>query len=191
VVPFPIIGFLLSGLHFDGARAHVKQQVQVAIQELHGKEVYFCVLLAPRILPLLGFSMSKEDQAIGLSGAEVEGDGAHTFSVPLGQADVSLRGLKVDGVQRSHILTLEHNFAIDFHLGVPNPGQARQLQTDVIILINNLSKAKQKCHMNQSCKSYPSITHWAPGKVIREEASGHNSLKQHEKHDTQDSEKHL
>lgn len=95
--------------------------------------------------------MSEEDQAIGLSGAEVKGDGAHAFGVPFGQADVSLRGLKVDGVQCSHILTLEYNFPVDFHLGVPNPGQARQLQTDVIILINDLSKAN-KCHMNQSCK---------------------------------------
>uniref|UniRef100_A0A2K6JWX0 Uncharacterized protein n=2 Tax=Rhinopithecus TaxID=542827 RepID=A0A2K6JWX0_RHIBE len=180
MVPFPIIGFLLSGFHFDGARAHVKQQVQVAIKELHGKEVYFCVLLAPSILPLLGLSMSEEDQAIGLSGTEVKGDGAHTLSVPLRQTDVSLWGLEVDGVQCGHILTLKHNFAIDFHLGIPNSGQARQLQTDVIILINNLSKAKQKCHVNQSCKQYLSITHWAPGKMTQEEASGHSS-KQHEK----------
>ena len=87
--------------------------------------------------------MSEEDQAVGLSGAKVKGDRAHAFGIPLGQADVSLWGLKVDGVQCSHILTLEYYLTIDLHLGVPNPGQARQLQTDVIILINNLSKVKQ------------------------------------------------
>lgn len=143
MVPFPIVGFLLSGFHFDGARAHVKQQVQVAVKEFHGKEVHLGVLLAPSILPLLGLAMSEEDETVGLGGTEVKGDGTHAFGVPLGQADISLWGLKVDGVQCGHILTLEYNFAIDFHLGIPNPGQARQLQTDVIILINNLSKAKQ------------------------------------------------
>lgn len=146
MVPFSIVGFLLSGFHFDGARAHVKQQVQVAIKEFHGKEVHFGVLLAPSILPLLGLAMGEEDQAIGLSGAEVKGDGTHAFGVPFGQADISLWGLKVDGVQRGHVLALENNFTIDFHLGIPDPGQARQLQTNVIILINNLSKAKQVPH---------------------------------------------
>uniref|UniRef100_A0A8D2DJS0 Uncharacterized protein n=1 Tax=Sciurus vulgaris TaxID=55149 RepID=A0A8D2DJS0_SCIVU len=186
VVPFPVIGFLLSGFHFDGAGAHVKQQVQIAIEKFHSKEVNFCVLLTPSILSLLGLAVSEEDQAIGLSGAEVKGDRAHSFGVPLGQADVSLWGLKVDGVQCGHILTLEYNFTIDFHFCVPNPCQTRQLQTDVIILINNLSKVKHTCHMNQSCKQYPSITHWAPRTNIQEEASGHNSLK-HEKHETQPS----
>uniref|UniRef100_A0A8C6IKB8 Uncharacterized protein n=1 Tax=Mus spicilegus TaxID=10103 RepID=A0A8C6IKB8_MUSSI len=127
MVPFPIIGFLLSGLHFDGARAHVKQQIQVAIKKFHSKEVNFCVLLAPDIFPFLRLPVSEENQAVGLSGAKVKGNGAHTFGVPLGQADVSLWGLKVDGIQCGHVLTLEHNFTIDFHLGVSNPGQARQL----------------------------------------------------------------
>lgn len=163
MVPFPIVGFLLSGFHFDGARAHVKQQVQVAIQEFHGKEVHFGVLLAPNILPLLGLAMSEEDQAVGLGGAEVKGDGTHAFGIPLGQAYISLGGLKVDGVQRGHILTLEYNFPIDFHLGIPNPGQARQLQTDVIIFINNLSKAKRVPYESILQTNHPSLT-GHPGK---------------------------
>lgn len=143
MVPFPIIGLLLSGFYFNGAWAHVQQQVQIAIKEFHSKEVHLGVLLAPNILPLLGFAMSEEDQAIWLGGTEVEGDGTHAFGVPFGQTYVSLWGLEVDRVQCGHILTLEYNFPVDFHLGIPNPGQTRQLQTDVIILVNNLSKAKQ------------------------------------------------
>lgn len=142
MVPFPIVGFLLSSFHFNGARAHVQQQVQIAIKEFHSKEVHLGVLLTPHILPLLGLAMREEDQAIWLGGTEIKGDRTHAFGVPFRQTYISLWGLEVDGVQCGYILTLEYDFTIDFHLGIPNPGQARQLQTDVIILINNLSKAK-------------------------------------------------
>uniref|UniRef100_A0ABI7YBF7 Uncharacterized protein n=1 Tax=Felis catus TaxID=9685 RepID=A0ABI7YBF7_FELCA len=145
--------------------AHVKQQVEVAIEEFHSKEVHLGVLLAPSILPLLGFAVSEEDQAVGLGGAEVKGDGTHAFGVPLGQTDVRLWGLEVDGVQCGHILTLEYNLPIDLHLGVPNPGQARQLQTDVIILINNLSKAKQVPYESilQTVTIHCSLGTWVKG----------------------------
>uniref|UniRef100_A0A3Q0SW06 Uncharacterized protein n=1 Tax=Amphilophus citrinellus TaxID=61819 RepID=A0A3Q0SW06_AMPCI len=52
------------------------QQVQMAIKHLN----------------------SKEEKAIGLSGAKVKGDGAGLFSIPLVEDDKRLRRLESDGV---------------------------------------------------------------------------------------------
>uniref|UniRef100_A0A3Q4H961 Uncharacterized protein n=1 Tax=Neolamprologus brichardi TaxID=32507 RepID=A0A3Q4H961_NEOBR len=58
------------------------QQVQMAIQHLDSKE----------------FAMAEKEKAVGLSGAEVKGDGACLFSIPLVEDDVRLRRLKSDGI---------------------------------------------------------------------------------------------
>uniref|UniRef100_A0A667X6P3 Uncharacterized protein n=1 Tax=Myripristis murdjan TaxID=586833 RepID=A0A667X6P3_9TELE len=79
VVPGTIIDF-----------AHVQEQVQAAIKQLHRKEIH----LAKGFLTLLGLAMGEEDETIGLCGAEVEGDGSHPLGVPFGEADVGLWGLK-------------------------------------------------------------------------------------------------
>uniref|UniRef100_A0A8C1YBN9 Uncharacterized protein n=1 Tax=Cyprinus carpio TaxID=7962 RepID=A0A8C1YBN9_CYPCA len=85
VVPFPIIDFFVDGTGFGGARAHVKQKVQVAVQHLNGKEIHLQGFGALWVFLLLrlGFSVAEEEKAIGLSGAEVEGDGTGFFGGPL------------------------------------------------------------------------------------------------------------
>ena len=100
------------------------------------------VLLAARgFLALLGLAVGEEDEAVGLGGAKVEGDGAHALGVPLGQADVGLGGLEGDGVQGGHVLALEDHVALDLHLGVHDAGQAGKLQTDVVVLVNHLGRS--------------------------------------------------
>uniref|UniRef100_A0A3Q2CGP9 Uncharacterized protein n=1 Tax=Cyprinodon variegatus TaxID=28743 RepID=A0A3Q2CGP9_CYPVA len=84
VVPHPIIDFSLGGLNFDCSRAHVQKQVQPSIQQLHRKEVHLVVLLPLHITSVLS--------------AEVKGDGADAFGVPLRQGEKGVRGLEIDGV---------------------------------------------------------------------------------------------
>lgn len=82
--------------------------------------------------------MGEEYQSVGFSGAEIKGDGAHTFSVPLWQGKVGVWGLKVDGVHSGNIFTLEYHITLEFHLGVNNAGKAGELQPDVVVLIHHL-----------------------------------------------------
>ncbi|CAG5928290.1 unnamed protein product [Menidia menidia] len=140
VVPGAIVDFGLGGFDFDGPGAHVQQQVQPAIQQLHGEEVHLVVLLALGVPPVLGLTVREEDQPVGLGGAEVEGDGAHPFGVPFGQRKVGVRGLEVDGVQGGYVFTLENHVPLEFHLWVHYAGQAGQLQPD-------------RCH----CVSHPPL----------------------------------
>lgn len=82
------------------------------------------VLLASQSLfALLGFAMGEQDEAIWLGGAEVKRNGSHSLGVPLGEADVSLGGLKGNGVQGGHILTLVGHITLDLHLRVHNSSQ--------------------------------------------------------------------
>lgn len=85
MVPFPIIDLFVDGTGFRGARAHVEQKVQVAIQHLYGEEIHLQRLgtLGVFLLLRLGFSVTKEEQAVGLGGAEVKRDGASFFGRPL------------------------------------------------------------------------------------------------------------
>uniref|UniRef100_A0A8C9FCF5 Uncharacterized protein n=1 Tax=Pavo cristatus TaxID=9049 RepID=A0A8C9FCF5_PAVCR len=91
-------------------------------------------------------------------------DGAHPFGVPFGQTNICLRCLKADGVQCSHILTYKFHFSIDLHLSITNPCQARQLQTNVIILINNLSDTKKNI-IHQSCILYKYSNYLQPWEI--------------------------
>lgn len=96
------------------------------------------LLAAGSIFALLGFAMGEEDEAIGLSCAEIKRDGSHPLGVPLGEADVGLGGLEGNGIQSGHVLTLVGYLSLDFHLRVHNPSQAGQLEPDVIVLIYHL-----------------------------------------------------
>lgn len=140
MVPGAIVDLCLCGLDLDGAGAHVQQQVQPSIQQLHCKEVHLVVLLALRVPPVLGFAVGEEYQPVGLRRSEVKGDGAHALGVPLRQGQVGVRGLEVDGVEGGNILTLEHHIALELHLGVHDAGEAGQLQADVVVLVHHLRK---------------------------------------------------
>uniref|UniRef100_A0A3Q3IHZ4 Uncharacterized protein n=1 Tax=Monopterus albus TaxID=43700 RepID=A0A3Q3IHZ4_MONAL len=94
VVPGAVSDLSLCSLDLDGARAHIQEQVQPPIQQLHCKEIHLVVLLALCVPSVLGLAVGKEYQPVGLGCAEVKGDGAHTFGVPLWQGKVGVRGLK-------------------------------------------------------------------------------------------------
>lgn len=143
MVPGAVVDLCLRGLDLNCSRAHVQQQVQPPVQQLHGKEVHLVVLLALGVPAVLGLAVGEEDQPVGLGGAEVEGDGAHALGVPFGQGQVGFRRLEVDGVQRGDIFTLEDHVALEFHLGVHNAGQAGQLQPDVVVLVHHLGEEMQ------------------------------------------------
>lgn len=96
------------------------------------------LLAAGGVFALLRFSMGEEDQAVGLRGAKVKGDGSRPLGVPLGEADEGFRGLKGNGVQSGHILTFVRNLTHDLHLRVHDPSQAGQLQANVIVLVDHL-----------------------------------------------------
>lgn len=124
MVPRPVVDFILRCFDLDGTRAHVQEQVQTPVQQLHCEKVHLGVLLAPGGLSVLRLAVSEQDQAVGLRGAEVERDGAHALGVPLGKADVGLRRLERDGVQSGHVLALKHNISLDLHLRVHDARQA-------------------------------------------------------------------
>ena len=138
MVPLPIVDFPVDRPGLGGAGAHVQQQVEVPVQHLNGKEVHLEDLRALGVLHLLGLAVAKEEQAVGLGGAEVEGDGAGLFGVPLAEGDVGLRRLEGDGVQGGDILALEGHHPVHLHLHVSLLSQPGQLQPHIIVLIHNL-----------------------------------------------------
>uniref|UniRef100_A0A672ZAM2 Uncharacterized protein n=1 Tax=Sphaeramia orbicularis TaxID=375764 RepID=A0A672ZAM2_9TELE len=82
MVPGSVVDLGLRSFDLDGARAHVQQQVQPSVQQLHGKEVHLVVFLALCVPPVLRLPVGEEYEPVGFRGAEVEGDGAHAFGVP-------------------------------------------------------------------------------------------------------------
>ncbi len=112
----------------------------MAIEHFNGKEVHLESLGALGILRLLlGLAMAEEEKAVGLCGAEVEGDGACFLSVPLVEDDKRLWRLECDGVQSGHVLALEGHSAMDLHLGITQLGQPGQLKSHVIVFVHNLN----------------------------------------------------
>ncbi|KAJ0027050.1 hypothetical protein NQD34_018050, partial [Periophthalmus magnuspinnatus] len=144
VVPVPIVDLCLRRFHFDGPGAHIQQQEQPSVQQLHGEEVHLGVLLTLGVPPVLSFALGEEDEPVGFGGAEVERDRSHSFGVPLGQRQRRLRTLEADGVQSGNVLALKDNVALKFHFGVDDAGQTRQLQADVIVLVHHLDKKQMK-----------------------------------------------
>uniref|UniRef100_A0A4W4FJ78 Uncharacterized protein n=1 Tax=Electrophorus electricus TaxID=8005 RepID=A0A4W4FJ78_ELEEL len=140
VVPLAVVDLLVDRPRLGGARAHVQQQIQVSVQHLDGEEVHLQCEGALGLLGLLlGPPVAEEQQAIGLRGAEVEGDGARLLGVPLVQGNEGLRGLKRDGVKSGHVLTLEGHHTMDLHLVVALQSQPGELQSHVVVFVYHLS----------------------------------------------------
>lgn len=140
MVPGAVIDLRLRGLDLDGAGAHVQQQVEPSVQQLHRKEVHLVVLLALWVPAVLGLAVGEEYQPVWFRGAEVKGDGAHAFGVPFRQGQVGVRGLKVDGVEGGNVFALEDHVTLEFHLGIHDAGEAGQLQADIVVLVHHLEK---------------------------------------------------
>lgn len=143
MVPLSIIDFLVDRPGFGSSGAHIKQQVQMAVQHLNGKEVHFGSLGNLRVFWLrLGFPVAEEQKAVGLRGAEVKGDGARLLGVPFVENNERLGCLKRDGVQGGHVLTFKSHSAMDLHLGIAQLGQPGQFESHVIVFVHNLEKNK-------------------------------------------------
>lgn len=139
MVPLAVVDLLVHCPGLGGPRAHIQQQVQVAVQHLDGKEVHLETLGTFRVFGLLlGLAVTKEQEAVGLGGAEVEGDGARLLGVPLVEDDERLWRLERDGVQRGHVLALEGHRALYLHLRVAQLGQPGQLQPHVVVFVHDL-----------------------------------------------------
>uniref|UniRef100_A0A6I8QHF6 Uncharacterized protein n=1 Tax=Xenopus tropicalis TaxID=8364 RepID=A0A6I8QHF6_XENTR len=61
----------------------------IGLFKFNCKKIHLGVLLAPDILSVLRFTVGEKDEAVGLCGAEVKGDGTHAFGVPLRKADIA------------------------------------------------------------------------------------------------------
>uniref|UniRef100_A0A673BKG7 Secreted protein n=1 Tax=Sphaeramia orbicularis TaxID=375764 RepID=A0A673BKG7_9TELE len=88
MAPFPVIDLLVAGLQLCFSRAHIDQQVQIPIQQLHGKVI--SLQLPPRLLLFgtLWATVAEQKKPAGLCCAEVKGDGSSFLGVPLRQRDV-------------------------------------------------------------------------------------------------------
>uniref|UniRef100_A0A674PDP7 Uncharacterized protein n=1 Tax=Takifugu rubripes TaxID=31033 RepID=A0A674PDP7_TAKRU len=82
VAPLAVVQPRVPGLHLDAPGAHVHDQIQEPVHQLHGEEVGPLLLVGRR--PLLA-AVAEQQQAAGLRGAEVKGDGARLLRVPPGQ----------------------------------------------------------------------------------------------------------
>lgn len=140
VVPLAVAQLIVTGFRLDAARAHVHDQVEESVQQLHGKEVGPGLPVGLRPLQA---AVTEEQQAAGLRGAKVEGYGAGSLGVPPGQCQEGGRRVKGDGLQGLHLLTPEHQVAVDGDPGVMLLRQPGQLQTELIVLVNNLEKNRR------------------------------------------------
>ena len=122
VAPFPVIDLLVAGLQLCFSRAHINQQVQVPVQQLHGKVISLQLPTGLLLFGTLRTAVAEQQEAAGLCGAEVKGDRSRLLRVPLWQGDVGLRGLKGDGVQSRHVLAAEHQVAIQGYFRVTLDG---------------------------------------------------------------------
>uniref|UniRef100_A0A3Q3L3Y3 Uncharacterized protein n=1 Tax=Labrus bergylta TaxID=56723 RepID=A0A3Q3L3Y3_9LABR len=84
MAPFPIIDLLVAGLQLCFPRAHINQQVQIPVQQLHGKVISLQLPAGLLLLGSLRAPVAEQQEAAGLCGAEVERDGSRLLGVPLG-----------------------------------------------------------------------------------------------------------
>lgn len=138
MAPIPIIDLLVAGLQLCFPGAHVNQQVQIPVQQLHCEVISLQLPARLLLFRALRSAVAEEQESAGLCGAEVKGDGACLLCVPFGQRDVGLGGLEGDGVQRCHIFTTEHKVAVQGNFGVPLDGQPGKLELEVIVLVHHL-----------------------------------------------------
>lgn len=138
MAPFSIIDFLVAGFEFDAAGAHVHQQVQKSIQQLHGKII--CLHLTSRSLffGALRFPVTEQQQSAGLRGAEIKGYGAGFLRVPARQSDVRLGRFKRHRVESRYILAAEHQITVQTDLRVSLDGQTGQFKFEIIVLVDDL-----------------------------------------------------
>lgn len=108
MAPFPVVDLLVAGLQLCFSRAHINQQVQIPIQQLHGKVISLQLPTGLLLFGALRAAVAEQQESAGLRSAEVEGDRARLLGVPLWQGDVGLGGLEGDGVQGRHVLAAEH-----------------------------------------------------------------------------------
>ena len=141
MAPLPVRQPEAAGLHLDAAGAHVHQQVQEAVQELHG-EVVGARLAVGRRRPLA--ALAEQQQAAGLGGAEVEGDGAGPLGAPAGQRQVGGGRVERHGLRGRHVVAAESQVAVDAHLGVALLGEARQLQPELVVLVDHLEGGERR-----------------------------------------------
>uniref|UniRef100_A0A8C9SG15 Uncharacterized protein n=1 Tax=Scleropages formosus TaxID=113540 RepID=A0A8C9SG15_SCLFO len=159
VTPLAIVDLLVAGLHLDAAGAHVHEQVEEAIEQLDGEVVGLELAVGTLLLGALQAAVAEEQQAAGLRGAEVEGDGACLLGVPPGEGDVGLGGLEGDRVKGCDVLAAEHQVPVQADLGVSLDGQAGQLQLEVIVLVDHLRREAACCaSVFPHCESHTNIT---------------------------------
>lgn len=147
MAPIPVIDLLVAGLQLCFPGAHVNQQVQIPVQQLHGEVISLQLPTGLLLFGALRSAVAEQQESAGLRGAEVKGDGARLLCVPLGQRDVGLRGLEGDGIQRCHILATEHEVAVQGYFGVPLDGQPGKLEFEVVVLVHHLDGSSHKVTM--------------------------------------------
>jgi len=143
MAPIPVVDLLVAGFQLCFPRAHIDQQVQIALQQLHGEVIGLQLPTGLLLFGTLRTSVAEQQEAAGLRGAEVKGDGSRLLGVPLRQRDEGLGGLEGDGVQGRHVLAAEHQVAAQGDLGVALDGQLGQLQLEVVVLVHHLESGAQ------------------------------------------------
>uniref|UniRef100_A0A3Q1G860 Uncharacterized protein n=1 Tax=Acanthochromis polyacanthus TaxID=80966 RepID=A0A3Q1G860_9TELE len=103
MAPFPIIDLLVAGFELCFPGAHIDHL------QLPTGLLLFRTLRA---------TVAEQQKTAGLCSAKVKGDRSCLLSVPLGQGNVGLGGLKGYRVQGCHVLTSEHQIAIQGDFGV-------------------------------------------------------------------------
>uniref|UniRef100_A0A8C4IFB3 Uncharacterized protein n=1 Tax=Dicentrarchus labrax TaxID=13489 RepID=A0A8C4IFB3_DICLA len=123
MAPLPIIDLLVAGLQLCFPRAHINQQVQIPVQQLHSKVISLQLPTGLLLFGTLRAAVAEQQEATGLRSAKVEGDRACLLGVPLGQGNKGLWGLKGDRVQGCHVLAAEHQVAVQGYFRVSLNGQ--------------------------------------------------------------------
>lgn len=113
MAPLAIINPLVAGFDLDAARAHIHDQVEKSLHQLDGEEVGAGFPVGDRTLQA---AMAEQQQAAGLRGAEVKGNGARLLCIPPGQRQVGVRRVKGDRLQSLHVFAAEHQVSMDTDL---------------------------------------------------------------------------
>lgn len=135
MAPLAVVQPLVTGPYLDAPGAHIHDQVEKSVHQLDGKEVG--PLLVVTLRPLQA-AVAVEQQAAGLHRAKVKGYGACLLCVPSGQRQVGRRCVEGDRLQGLHALAAEYQVTMDTDLRVSLLSQPRQLQSKLIIPVDQL-----------------------------------------------------